>query len=115
MYTKQRRKLVRQFNNGRTNVHGEARRGRPSVVKDGMIAKVNAKILENRRFSVRMLCDEFPQISKPVLYETVTNRSNYCKLCSHWASKMIMDVHKTKRLRSALAFLYDTVKKVKNC
>ncbi|GBN78381.1 hypothetical protein AVEN_240579-1 [Araneus ventricosus] len=35
------RKGVRQFNDGRTNVHDEAR---PSVVNDGLVAKVNEKI-----------------------------------------------------------------------
>ncbi|GBN51456.1 hypothetical protein AVEN_106234-1 [Araneus ventricosus] len=54
------RKWVRQFNDGRTNVHDEARSGRPSVISDGLVAKVNEKIRENRRFSIKMLCDEFP-------------------------------------------------------
>ncbi|GBO29215.1 hypothetical protein AVEN_267996-1 [Araneus ventricosus] len=73
------RKWVRQFNDGSTNDHDEARRGRPSVVNDGLVAKLNAKIRENRRFTIRMLCDEFPQISKTVLHENVTNRLNYRK------------------------------------
>ncbi|GBM66704.1 hypothetical protein AVEN_275749-1 [Araneus ventricosus] len=68
------RKWVRQFNDGHANVHDEARSGRPSVVNDGLVAKVNEKIRENRRFTIRMLCDEFPQISKTVLHEIVTNR-----------------------------------------
>ncbi|GBM11219.1 hypothetical protein AVEN_267797-1 [Araneus ventricosus] len=38
------RKWIRQFNDGRTNVHDEARSGRPSVVSDGLVAKVNEKI-----------------------------------------------------------------------
>ncbi|GBN27601.1 hypothetical protein AVEN_205668-1 [Araneus ventricosus] len=67
------RKWVRQFNDGRTNVHDEARSERPSVVDDGLVAKVNEKIHENRRFTIRMLCDEFPQISKIVLHEIVIN------------------------------------------
>ncbi|GBM16608.1 hypothetical protein AVEN_88950-1 [Araneus ventricosus] len=58
------RKWVRHFKDGRTNVHVEARSGRPSVVNDGLVAKVNEKIRENRRFTIRMLFDEFPQISK---------------------------------------------------
>ncbi|GBL93360.1 hypothetical protein AVEN_219484-1 [Araneus ventricosus] len=77
------RKWVRQFDDGRTNVHDEARSWRPSVVSDGLVAKVNEKIRENRRFTIRMLFDEFPQISKTVLHEIVTNRLNYRKLCSH--------------------------------
>ncbi|GBO33297.1 hypothetical protein AVEN_108323-1 [Araneus ventricosus] len=40
------RKWIRQFNDGRTNVHDEARGGRPSVVNDGLVAKVNEKIRE---------------------------------------------------------------------
>ncbi|GBM95000.1 hypothetical protein AVEN_45167-1 [Araneus ventricosus] len=60
------RKWVRQFNDGRTNVHDEARSGRPSVVNDGLVAKVNEKIRENSRFTIRMLFDEFPRISKTV-------------------------------------------------
>ncbi|GBM24540.1 hypothetical protein AVEN_217120-1 [Araneus ventricosus] len=90
------RKWVRQFNDGRTNVHDEARSERPSVVNGGLVAKVKEKIRENRRFTIRMLFDEFPQISKTVLHEIVTNRLNYHKLCSRWVPKMLTDVHKTK-------------------
>ncbi|GBM61256.1 hypothetical protein AVEN_30558-1 [Araneus ventricosus] len=99
------RKWVRQFNDGRTNVHDEARGGRPSVVNDGLVAKVNEKIRENSRFTIRMLCDEIPQISITVLHEIVTNRLNYLKLCSRWVPKMLTDVHRTKRLGRALTFL----------
>lgn len=58
------RKWVRQFNDGRTNVHDEARCGRPSVVSDELVEKVNENIRENRRFTIRMLSDEFPQMMK---------------------------------------------------
>ncbi|GBM88276.1 hypothetical protein AVEN_179762-1 [Araneus ventricosus] len=90
------RKWVRQFNDGLTNVHDETRSGRPSVVNDGLVAKVNEKIHENRRFTIRMLFDEFPQISKTVLHEIITNCLNYRKFCSRWVPKMLTDVHKTK-------------------
>lgn len=99
------RKWVRQFNDGRTNVHDEARSGRPSCVTDGLVAQVNEKIRDNRRFTIRTLCDEFPQISKTVLHEIVRNRLNYRKLCSRWVPKILTDVHKTQRLGSALTFL----------
>ncbi|GBN07913.1 hypothetical protein AVEN_86149-1 [Araneus ventricosus] len=90
------RKWVRQFNDGRINVHDEARSGRPSVVNDCLVAKVNEKIRENRRFTIRMLSDEFPQISKTVLHEIVTNRLTYRKFYSRWVPKMLTDVHRTK-------------------
>ncbi|GBN86602.1 hypothetical protein AVEN_12994-1 [Araneus ventricosus] len=83
------RKCVRQCNDGCTNVHDEARSGRPSVVNDGLVAKVNEKIRENRRFKIRKLCDEFPQISKTVLDEIVQNRLNYRELCSRGFRKCL--------------------------
>ncbi|XP_023214449.1 putative uncharacterized protein FLJ37770 [Centruroides sculpturatus] len=65
------RKWVRQFNAECTDVHDEAWSGWPSVVNDGLVAKVNEKIPENRQFTIRLLCDEFPQISNTVLHEIV--------------------------------------------
>ncbi|GBM11086.1 hypothetical protein AVEN_242975-1 [Araneus ventricosus] len=90
------RKWVRQFNDGRTNVHDEVRSGRPSVVNDGLVAKLNEKIRGNRRFTIGIFFDGFPQISKTVLHEIVTNRLNYRKLCSRWVPKMLTDVHEAK-------------------
>ncbi|GBN38082.1 hypothetical protein AVEN_233196-1 [Araneus ventricosus] len=40
------RKWVRQFNDGRTNVHDEARIGRPSFVNDGLVAKGMRKFVK---------------------------------------------------------------------
>ena len=37
------RKWVRMFNEGRENVHAEARSGRPSSVNDDLVRKVNEK------------------------------------------------------------------------
>lgn len=99
------RKWVRKFNEGRTNVHDEARSGRPSVVNDDLVRKVDEKIKENRRFTITMLSNKFPQISRTVLYEIVVDNLGYHKLCSRWVPKMLTDVHKTKRLGSALTFL----------
>ena len=36
-------KWVRMFNEGRENVHGEARSGHPSLVNDDLVLKVNEK------------------------------------------------------------------------
>ncbi|GBN64154.1 hypothetical protein AVEN_175036-1 [Araneus ventricosus] len=46
------RKWVRDFKAGSDNVHDESRSGRPSVITDDMVASVEAKILENRRFTI---------------------------------------------------------------
>ncbi|GBN54975.1 hypothetical protein AVEN_261493-1 [Araneus ventricosus] len=67
------RKWVRQFDDGRTNVHDEARSGRPSVVNDGLVAKVN----DCSKWNEKKICEKqtvhknvsfvmsFQKISKP--------------------------------------------------
>lgn len=53
------RKWVRQFNDGRINVHDEALR-QPSV-DDDLVEKVNEHICKIRRFTtVRLPSDKFP-------------------------------------------------------
>lgn len=99
------RKWVRSFKDGRSNVHDEERSGRPSVITDDLVGKVDQKIQENRRFTISTLSEQFPQVSRSVVYEIVTERLHYRKLCSRWVPKMLTEVHKTKRLGSALSFL----------
>ncbi|GBN18066.1 hypothetical protein AVEN_255030-1 [Araneus ventricosus] len=45
------RKWVRDFKAGRDNVHDDSLSGSPSMITDDMVASVEAKILENRRFT----------------------------------------------------------------
>lgn len=99
------RKWVRQFNEGRTNVHDATRSGRPSLATNDLVNRVDEKIKANRRVTMTMLADEFSQVSRTVLHEIVTDRLGYHKLCSRWVPKMLTDEHKTKRLGSALTFL----------
>lgn len=60
---------------------------------------------ENRRFTITWLSDKLCQVPRSVLYEIVTGRLNYRKVCSRWVSKMLTKMRKTKRLASALTFL----------
>ena len=48
------RQWCRLFKEGRTNVHDE-RSGRPSVIKDDLVEKVNTTIRGNRRFTISKL------------------------------------------------------------
>jgi histone-lysine N-methyltransferase SETMAR len=99
------RKWVRQFNEGRENMHDEARSGRPSVVNDDLVRAVDSKVHEDRRFTISSLSLHFPQISRTILYEIVSDRLNYRKLCSRWVPKMLSEEHTTQRPGSALTFL----------
>ena len=66
------RKCVRMFNEGRENVHDEARSGRPSLVNDDLVPKVKERVRDDRRFTISDLSLHFPQISRTLLYEIVS-------------------------------------------
>ena len=67
------RKWVRTLNEGRENVHDEARNGRPSLVNDDLVRKVNERVREDRRFTVSDLSLHFRPISRTLLYDTVSS------------------------------------------
>jgi len=67
------RKWVRMFNEGRENVHDEARSGRPSLVNDDLVRKVNERVRDDRRFTISDLSLHFPQISRALLYDTLSS------------------------------------------
>jgi len=67
------RKWAWMFNEGRGNVHDEARSGRPSLVNDALVRKVNERVRDNRRFTISDLSLHFPHISRTLLYDTVSS------------------------------------------
>ena len=62
------RKWVRMFNEGRENLHDEARSGRTFLVNDDLVRKVNERVRDDRRFTISDLSLHFPQISMTLLY-----------------------------------------------
>ena len=70
------------FKNGRTNIHDEERSGRPTIVTDELVAKINVKINANRRFTITEFSLEFPPISRSLLHEIVTEKLGYHKFCA---------------------------------
>jgi len=67
------RKWVRMFNEGRENVHDEARNGRPSFVNGDLVRKVNERVHDDRRFTISDLSMHFTHISRTLLYDTVSS------------------------------------------
>jgi len=67
------RKWVRMFNEGRENVHDEARSGRPCLVNNDLVFKVNERVRDDTRFTISDLSLHFPQISRTVLYDIVSS------------------------------------------
>ena len=67
------RKWVRMFNEGRENVHDEARSGRPSLANDDLVRKVNERVRVDRCFTISDLSLHFPRISRTLLYDIVSS------------------------------------------
>ena len=82
------------FKNGRTNIHDEERSGRPTIVTDELVAKINVKINANRRFTITEFSLEFPPISRSLLHEIVTEKLDYHKFCTRWVPKLLSEDHK---------------------
>jgi len=59
--------------NGRENVHDEARSGRSSLVNDDLVRKVNERVRDDRCYTISDLSLDFPQISRTLLYGTVSS------------------------------------------
>ena len=94
------RKWVRMFNEGRENVHDEARSGRPSLVNDDLVRKVNERVRDDRHFTISDLSLHFPQISRSLFDDIVCShlgrrrplpmRRVYKNLCPATVSASIM-------------------------
>ena len=72
------RKWVRVFKEWRENVHDEARSGRPSLLNDELVRKVNERVRDDWRFTISDLSLHFPKISRTLLCDTVS---------SHWGRR----------------------------
>jgi len=67
------RKWVRMLNEGEEILHDEVRSGRPSLVNDDFVSKVNERVRDDRRFTISDLSLHFPQISRTLLYDIVSS------------------------------------------
>jgi transposase len=61
------RQWCKMFEDRRTNFHNEERSGRPFVMSDKLVQRVDQNVCEIRRFTISGLPCEFSQISHTVL------------------------------------------------
>jgi len=99
------RKWVRMFNEGRENVHDDARSGLTSMVYYDLARKVNERVRDDRRFTISDLSLHFPQISRTLLYDIVRSHLGYRKVCARWVPEMLTEEYKKQRVACALTFL----------
>jgi len=71
------RKWVRMFNEGRENVHDEARSGRPSLVNDDFVRKVNERVRDDSRFTISDLSLHLPHTLRTLIYDIVSSHLGY--------------------------------------
>jgi hypothetical protein len=71
-------------------------------VSDDLGQSVDQRIFERWSFTFSELSCEFPQISGTVLFKIITVRLGCHKFCARWVPKMLMGMHKTQRMDSAL-------------
>jgi hypothetical protein len=74
------------------------------VITDDFEDRVDAKICENRLFTVDERREVFPHVSQSVLYKTATVQLQYRKICARWAPRMLTDEHKQKRVHCSFVF-----------
>lgn len=58
-----------------------------SLMTDGLVQKVDQTVKGNRRFTITPSSDDFPRVCRSTVYEIVTKRLNYTKLCSRRVRK----------------------------
>ena len=83
------RKWVRAFKDGRKNVHDEERSGRPSVISDDLLQKVEENVKMIRPFTFSSLSEEIPQVSRMKLLP------NPLQWLSYQAAKSMTKARKT--------------------
>jgi hypothetical protein len=88
---------------GRRNVHDKGWSGRSAICSEWWSCS-NCFPNNLRKENFRILC-EFLQISHTDLYEFITVRLGYHKLCTRWVPKMLKGAQKAQRMTSALTFL----------
>ncbi|XP_075217931.1 uncharacterized protein LOC142322739 [Lycorma delicatula] len=87
------------------NVHDEECSGHPTVITDELTENVNAKICENRMLTISQLSIEFHFVLRSGIYDILTEKLGYRKLCSRWVPKILTETRKEKCLAAAQTFL----------
>jgi hypothetical protein len=86
-------KWCREISEGRTDVHNEQRSGRPSLISDDVLQKIEGEIRANRRGTIRELHHIIPEVSSTTIHEAVTEKLGYRKLCARWVPTVLTDDH----------------------
>ncbi|KAG5308158.1 SETMR methyltransferase, partial [Pseudoatta argentina] len=71
------RRWVREFKAGRHSLEDESGRGRPSLITDELTTKIENAIRNNRRLTLDELHNLFPEISRSLIHEIVSEKLEF--------------------------------------
>jgi transposase len=54
-----------EFSKGRTDIHDEQRSGRPALISDELLQKIEGQSRANRHWTIRELHHIIPEVSRP--------------------------------------------------
>ncbi|KAG5319755.1 MOS1T transposase, partial [Pseudoatta argentina] len=75
------------------------------LLTDDIVKKIENALRDDRRLTVDELSAMFPQISRSLLHETITETLGYRKLSARWVPKQLTDQHKLNRVEAGQEFL----------
>ncbi|KAL4089589.1 hypothetical protein QTP88_024602 [Uroleucon formosanum] len=79
--------------------------GRPSISTDDIVKKVENAVRDDRRLTLDELSAMFPQLSRSLLHETITETLEFHKLCARWVPKQLTEQHMLNRVQASREFL----------
>jgi len=97
-------KWCKEFTAGRTEIHDEERRGRPSI-SDKTVAKVEQITCQDWRITLDDLCILVPEVSRSTIGRTFTEKLEYRKVCARWVPRTLTEDHQRQRTDSSCEFL----------
>lgn len=104
MSVQQVRLWCREFSKGRTDVHDAERSGRPSI-SEAIVAKINEVVREDRRMTIEDIALRVPDVCPKSVYNILTEKLGYTKVCARWVPRMLTADHKQQRIDCSRAFL----------
>ena len=97
------RKWYREFTAGRTEIHDEERRGRPSISEE-TVAKVEQIMRQDRSITLDDLWILVPEVSRSTIGRTLTEKLEYRKVCAKCVPRMLTEDHERQRTVSCEFF-----------
>ncbi|KAG5348043.1 SETMR methyltransferase, partial [Acromyrmex charruanus] len=91
------RRWVREFKAGRHSLEDESGRGRPSLITDELTTKIENAIRNDRLLTLDELHNLFPEISRSLIHEIVSEKLEFRKVCARWIPRELTPLHKATR------------------